>query len=351
MKSVIFRIAMILAMAFLLSACAATAVIEVPRRYFWPPETDEPRIEWIAAYYKDTDIKEKGLMSAIVGDDSTVEFERPVSSVGDGKGHIVICDQVKGAFFFDLNKHEVSSLGGNLEAAVLGQPSGVAVDAEGMFYIADTYSRKVFVISGENKVVRVMDISEHVKNIGGIAVDRIRGKLLVPDFKNSKVLVFTLTGQLLSTIDGKGNFFAPNAVDVFSDGGIVIADSYNATLALYSDKGEYLRNIGKRGDSPGDLSLVTGVAVDSEDHIYVTDARLHNVTIFDREGNTLLVVGGKHSLRTGNLGLGGFLVPQGIGIDKNDRIYVADTFNMRIQVFQYLNKRYLADHPITKDKP
>ena len=335
-----------------LGACAtAPEIVQPPKRFFWPPEPDQPRIEWIATYSGDLDIKEKSLMSAIVGNDSSLEFKRPVSVAGDGEGRFVVSDQELGqVVMFNLNKREVSPLGGSVGAASFTQPSGVAVDSEGNFYVADTKSRKVFVVNGENSILRVLDLSEHVKSIASLAVDRARATLVVPDAKGSKVLLFTLTGKLLSTIEGKGYFSYPNAVAIASDGSLFVADTFNATIIRFSAEGKYISSIGKRGDSSGDLMLVTGVAIDSEDHIYATDGRLHNVTIFDKEGNTLLVIGGQFSISSGNIARGGFLIPQGISIDKNDKIYVADSFNRRVQVFQYLNQRYLNEHPIVQPK-
>ena len=353
MKAMLLRLMLVVLVTTVLGACAATPKIVQPqKRFFWPSEPDQPRIEWIAAYSGDLDIKEKSFMSAVVGDDPAVKFGRPVSIAGDGEGRFVVTDQELGqVFMFNLNKHEALPLGGAAGAASFTQPTGVAVDGEGNFYVADTISRKVFVVNGENSILRVMDLSAHVKSIGSLAVDRSRARLVIPDAKGSKVLVFTLTGQLLSTIDGKGYFSFPNAVAVTSDGGLLMADSYNATIVRFSAEGKYLNSIGKRGDSAGDLTLVTGVAVDSEDNIYATDGRLHNVTIFNKEGNTLLVIGGHHSVRSGNIGRGGFQVPQGISIDKNDRIYVADSLNKRVQILQYLNERYLRDHPVSTSKP
>lgn len=291
-------------------------------------------------------------MSAIVGEDSSVKFGRPISAAGDGEGRFVVSDQELGqVFLFDLNRYEAFPLGGSAGAASFIQPTGVAVDSEGNFYVADTATRKVFVINGDNTILRVLDLSEHTKSIGSLAVDRARATLVIPDAKGSKVLLFTLTGGLRSTIDGKGYFSFPNAVAVASDGSIFIADTYNATILRFSAEGKYLNSIGKRGDSAGNLTLVTGVAVDSEDHVYATDGRLHNVTIFDMVGNTLLVIGAQHSVASGNIGRGGFQIPQGISIDKNDRIYVADSFNRRVQVFQFLSERYLKEHPITQPKP
>jgi len=62
----------------------------------------------------------------------------------------------------------------------------------------------------------------------------------------------------------------------------------------------------------------------------VTDAAFSNVQIFDPQGNILLFMG-QLGPRPGD-----FHLPAGISIDENDRIYVADQLNSRIQVFQYL---------------
>jgi hypothetical protein len=62
----------------------------------------------------------------------------------------------------------------------------------------------------------------------------------------------------------------------------------------------------------------------------VVDAAFNNFQIFDEAGQILLVVG--HTGRDA----GGMDLPSGLYVDQQDRIYVADTFNKRVQVFQYL---------------
>lgn len=353
MFSIVRQICLVLVVSTYLTSCASTQTVSQPtKRFFWPQEPDEPRIEWITAYYGDSDIKEKGALSAIIGSDSSVEFGRPISVASDGEGRFIVTDAEQAqVYMFNLLSHEVAPIGGDASATSFTQPTGVAVDGSGVFYAADTKTRKIFVVSKENKIISVLDISKLAASIAYITVDRVRSNLIVADPKGVKVLILSLTGELRSTINGKGYFTYPNAVAVGSDGGIYIADSFNATILRFSAEGKYLSAIGKRGDSPGNFTLVTGVAVDSEDHIYATDGRLHNVTIFDKQGNTLMVVGAQHSVRSGNIGRGGFQIPQAISIDKNDRIYVSDSFNRRVQVFQYLNSRYLSEHPIMSTKP
>jgi len=57
-----------------------------------------------------------------------------------------------------------------------------------------------------------------------------------------------------------------------------------------------------------------------------------NVQIFDQEGRLLMDFGGPGS------GYGKFWLPSGIYIDANDSIYVSDSYNHRIQVFKYMKR-------------
>ena len=59
----------------------------------------------------------------------------------------------------------------------------------------------------------------------------------------------------------------------------------------------------------------------------MVDARFENVQVFDRTGRLLLVFGEEGT------GPGQFWLPAGIFVDPNDRIWVCDTYNRRVQVF------------------
>jgi sugar lactone lactonase YvrE len=72
--------------------------------------------------------------------------------------------------------------------------------------------------------------------------------------------------------------------------------------------------------------------VDSEGHIWVSDGVRNSVQIFDRAGKLLLIFG-----RNG-IGAGEFDVPAGLYLDSKDRLYVADSYNYRVQMFQYLQE-------------
>ena len=64
-------------------------------------------------------------------------------------------------------------------------------------------------------------------------------------------------------------------------------------------------------------------------HLYVVDGQWGIVQVFDREGRLLYYFGGRGT------GPGKFQLPTGLQIDNQDRIYVVDSFNRRVQVFHY----------------
>jgi DNA-binding beta-propeller fold protein YncE len=199
----------------------------------------------------------------------------------------------------------------------------------------------------------VLDLSSLMKSIGTFAIDKRSNRLIVPDIKEDKVVVTDIEGKQLFSFgrkgDGDGEFNMPVSVAVEADGVIVVCDSFNARIQRFTPQGVFVNKFGHRGDGAGDFSMIKGVAVDSEGHIYVTDGKESKVSIFSATGEILMTFGSKYAQSSDNnlMAAGGFLVPQGIYIDKNDRIFIADQRNRRFQVFQYLNARYLADFPIT----
>ena len=65
----------------------------------------------------------------------------------------------------------------------------------------------------------------------------------------------------------------------------------------------------------------------------MADAAFDNIQIFDRAGHFLLAFGGLGAQP------GEFWLPAGVAIDRDDRIYVADSYNRRVQIFQYVGAR------------
>jgi sugar lactone lactonase YvrE len=79
----------------------------------------------------------------------------------------------------------------------------------------------------------------------------------------------------------------------------------------------------------GTMFRPKGIGMDSEGHLYVVDGLWGVVQVFDREGH-LLYYFGSRGTRSGQ-----FQLPAGLFIDRDDRIFVVDSYNRRVQVFRY----------------
>ena len=112
-----------------------------------------------------------------------------------------------------------------------------------------------------------------------------------------------------------------------------MGDSLNFRIVVFDPNGTYRSHFGQAGDGSGFFSKIKGVAVDSDGHIYVSDAEHDVIQVFDGQGNFLLSFG------LSGRGAGEFRFPAGLCVDHRDIIYVADRLNQRVQMFQYLRDK------------
>ncbi|HYL65899.1 MAG TPA: 6-bladed beta-propeller, partial [Nitrosopumilaceae archaeon] len=89
----------------------------------------------------------------------------------------------------------------------------------------------------------------------------------------------------------------------------------------------FLFKFGSAGTGIGQFNNPDGIAVDSLHRIIVADTNNNRIQVFSSAGNPLFQFG------TSGSGIGQFTSPQGVAVDSLGNIYVADTNNNRIQVF------------------
>jgi hypothetical protein len=83
--------------------------------------------------------------------------------------------------------------------------------------------------------------------------------------------------------------FGQNSVLAFlPNGDFLLGDGYqNGRIVRYNAEGELLYEFGSVGDGPGQFDLIHGVAVDRDNRIYVSDRRNHRIQIFTEDGTLL----------------------------------------------------------------
>jgi predicted membrane-bound mannosyltransferase/DNA-binding beta-propeller fold protein YncE len=137
-----------------------------------------------------------------------------------------------------------------------------------------------------------------------------------------------------------GELNTPHGIDVAPDGSIYVADSGNNHIQRFSADGTLLDSFGTyasvlEGDAPGGtMSEPWDVAVASDGSIFVADTFNHRIQKFTADGNFVKMWG----IFAQGDDPQSFWGPRGIAIDPKGNVLVTDTGNKRVLVFdQELN--------------
>jgi DNA-binding beta-propeller fold protein YncE len=141
--------------------------------------------------------------------------------------------------------------------------------------------------------------------------------------KGHQVFKFGPDGKVLMTLGRAGVsgsspdlFDQPTDVAIAPDGDIFVTDSHrngrNNRVVRFTKDGKYVKEWGRKGSGPGELSEPHTIAIDSRGRLFVGDRENNRIQIFDRDGNYL------DQWRQ-------FGRPSGIVITRDDTLYVADS--------------------------
>jgi sugar lactone lactonase YvrE len=221
-------------------------------------------------------------------------------------------------------------------------PSGVAVDALGNVYVVDTNNDRVqkFDNSGVflSKWGSTGSGDGQFRNPNGIAVGPA-GHVYVSDTFHKKIQKFNSNGafQLAWGSHGSSNglFNTPLGIAVDATGNVYVsdADSPNERIQKFDSNGVFLTTWGSEGTADGEFDHPNGIAVDASGCVYVVDNHNHRVQVFGSNGTFLAKWGRNGGDSTNGSGDGEFDFPRGMALDGSGNVYVADSFNRRIQVF------------------
>ena len=219
----------------------------------------------------------------------------------------------------------------NFPYQLLG-PYGMSVDSKGRLYVADQKVGAIFIFNTETKDTEMIrnGFEAHFGLINGVAVDD-DDRIFVSDGKLGKVLVFDakhkVVDQIKDMVDPVGL-----AIDKENRLLYVVDTQQDQVLVYDADTLKPIRKIGTAGKkhtltTPGDFALPTDVAVDKDGNIYVTDTLNWRVEIFDAEGKFISQFG-KHCDA-----IGCFERPKGIAVDADGHIWVVDTSLGLVQAY------------------
>ena len=215
----------------------------------------------------------------------------------------------------------------------LAEPYGLVVDSKNNLYVADQKVGAVFIFNTETREADLIKnkVHAHFVRIIGLAMDD-NDRLFVSDPGLHHILVFDANHKAEDIITE--GLAEPGGLAIDKENRFLyVADvTLDQVLVYDADSFKLLRKIGTTGHNhelttPGDFAKPTGLAVDKDGNLYVCDTLNNRIEIFDADSKFMSTFG-----KAGD-GPGYFARPKGVAIDSDGHIWVADGMQDRVQVF------------------
>ena len=129
---------------------------------------------------------------------------------------------------------------------------------------------------------------------------------------------------------GEGEFNLPRDIDMGPDGRLYLIDGANFRVQVLEQDGTFVRTFGQVGRQYGHFARPKGVATDPDGNVYASDAAFGNFQIFSSAGDLLLFIG----TRSEKFERATYMLPAGIDVDEDGRIYMVDQFYRKVDVFR-----------------
>jgi len=303
-----------------------------------------------------------GLAGSADGTGAAARLDEPRGIAIDSTGTLYVADYDNHLIRKITSAGVVTTLAGQADvagnadgtgtAASFRGPHGIAVDAAGVVYVADTGNRAIRRITAAGAVTTLPLTGQNLSEPRGIAVDAA-GVITVADYGSHTIrsvstsgVVSTFAGTLSSpgTTDATGSaarFHYPSGVAITSAGILYVADTDNDTVRAITTGGVVTTIAGLAGRT----STVDGAganarfedpfsaAVDAGGVVYVADSAAHVIRRITPDGAVTTWAGspGSFGSADGTGSAARFYSPFGVAVDTAGNVYVADSMNSTVR--------------------
>lgn len=210
------------------------------------------------------------------------------------------------------------------------KPYGIAVGPSGRLYVSDTAARRVFAFDRDRRTMGFVGEGKtgRLAKPVGVAVDA-QGMVFVADATLKRIFGYGPDGELAIALGHDGELENPSGLAIDRSAGLLYAaDAGKHQVLCYAIRtGAVVRTIGKRGGEVGEFNYPTNLSVDREGRLYVADTLNFRIQIFDRDGRAVRAFG-ELGDSPGQLNR-----PKGVAVDSEGHVYVADSSFNNFQIF------------------
>lgn len=271
------------------------------------------------------------------------QFNNPVDISSDINGNIYIADALNYRVQkFDKNGNFLLEWGSKgFENEQFRTIDSLTVSLKNLVYVADNMGNSLHLFNSEGQFIKKWGGEElYLENKffnGPIAVetDQLENIYVVNLFDNYMVQIISHSnlitkwhpevnsGEQFNTLKN----IAITDIAIDSNQNIYIVDGYNHCIQKFNSNLQFLIKWGTKGFGDGQFNTPTGIDIDEEDNIYIADFQNHRIQKFNANGEFITKFGSQGTED------GQFSFPKSITVFKG-RIYIIDTGNNRVQVFE-----------------
>ena len=258
-------------------------------------------------------------------------LQSPSAVATDSNHRVFVADPgAQAVHIFDFIRSKYSRLDGRGER--LHVPVSLAADGQDNLYVVDQTSRTVLVYDSAGKFRRYLGKlrggESYFDSPAGIAIDKAGRRVYVCDRQGHMIFVMDERGKLIRKLGNRGGgnrpgeFRFPSQV-VVAGSELFVLDAGNVRIQVFDTGGHFLRAV-----NLGYADRHTGLTVDKRGNIYVSDSDLNQIQVLGHEGQTL------YTFDPSTIKGANFSHPSGMCVDAGRSLYVVDSQNNRVGLFQ-----------------
>lgn len=263
--------------------------------------------------------------------------------IADSRNHRILHLDLQGNPLHSWGTY-ADGVGTPIGEGTFNEPWGIAVGPDGSVYVADTWNHRIEKFTADGRFITTWgsfgqgEAPDSFYGPRGLAVDA-EGRVYVTDTGNKRIVIFDADGNYITEFGSAGfepgQFDEPTSVAIDRNGTVYVADTWNQRIQTFSrlESPEGLVFLpDKQWDVYGwfgqSLDNKPFIAVNDDLHVFVTDPEGYRVMEFDQNGEVVRVWGDYGNTNTG------FGLASGIAIDPEGNVWVSDGAFNRVMRFR-----------------
>ena len=222
---------------------------------------------------------------------SITKVSNPSGIAVNHKNQVVVSQESNLITVYGRVFRKVLSFGSQGEGeAQFNSPSGLAVDDNDCIYVADSKNNRIQKFDPEGNYTSEFTGEENtcgpLNSPGGLKINK-NGDIYIVDRGNSRIVVLNGSMEYKAIIESPGQLSDPKDLTFDDNGCVYVTDLKQNSIVVFQETGEYRGRFGGTGTQKGRLNRPTGIAIDRFGRLFVCESANHRVSVFNTSSEFL----------------------------------------------------------------